>query len=364
MLLTGRRLKQVVEGQVEARLSADRRTEREILRYVATGHSAGVAILAEVLESLLPGEDLTPALAVLDSEHLVVADDGNRWRGLHELRSEVARDYLHQFPPPTASTTVRHLVENLPVDDTCRIIEMYARLDADLVPAAEAVAVRLRSPDIRAKDASQLVESLAMADAIRHARACLEVIETHRPRSLDPWNAFFAAYLHRFGGVSLDGLTAIEPGFARFLDMASALPPRPSLFVTCAFSDCLRRQSTTSQREEMSKRLLPGWSRWKVPPLSQRWRLKRSGATSLEGRSTTTHVCQRPCERSPLRGTPTIWMNCLGLATTGCNGWPPSSRIASAPAPRTNRMERWSRCTSSCRKMTRSSMNEVCRRVD
>ena len=185
MLLTGRRLRQVVEEQVAARLSEDRRTEREILRYVATAHSAGVAIPAELLESLLPGHDLIPALAVLKREHLVVAEDGNRWLGLHELRSEVARDYLHQFPPPAAATTVRHLVEHLSVDDASRIIEVYARQDADLVPAAEAVAGMLRSSDIHAGDATRLVASLAMADAFRHARTCLKVIEDRRPRNLD-----------------------------------------------------------------------------------------------------------------------------------------------------------------------------------
>ena len=227
MLLTGRRLKQVVEGQVAARLSEGRRTEREILRYVATAHSAGVAIPAEVLESLLPGHDLTPALAVLSGEHLVVTDDGNRWLGLHELRSEVARDYLHQFPPPAAATTIRRLVEHLSVDDASRIIEVYARQDADLVPAAEGVAGMLRSSDIHAGDATRLVASLAMADAFRHARKCLEVIEDRRPRSLEPWAALFAAYLHRFGGVSLDGLIAIEPGVAQLFEMAAALPPRP-----------------------------------------------------------------------------------------------------------------------------------------
>ena len=227
MLLTGRRLKQVVEDQVAARLSEDRRTEREILRYVATAHSAGVAIPAEVLESLLPDHDLTPALAVLNREHLVVAGDGNRWLGLHELRSEVARDYLHQFPPPAAATTVRRLVEHLSVDDASRIIEVYARLDADLVPAAEAVSGRLRSSDIHAGDATRLVASLAMADAFRHARACLEVIEERRPRSLDPWTALFFAYSHRFGGVRLDALIAIRPGLAQLTEMAAALPPRP-----------------------------------------------------------------------------------------------------------------------------------------
>ena len=227
MLRTGRRLKQVVEEQVAARLSEDRTTEREILRYVATAHSAGVAIPAELLESLLPGHDLTPAFVVLNREHLVVVDSGNRWLGLHELRSGVARDYLHQFPPPAAATTVRRLVEHLSVDDASRIIEVYARLDADLVPAAEAVSSRLRSSDIQAGDATRLVASLAMADAFRHARTCLEVIEDRRPRSLDPWTALLFAYSHRFGGVSLGALIATRPGLAQLAEMAAALPPRP-----------------------------------------------------------------------------------------------------------------------------------------
>lgn len=227
MLLTGRRLRQVVEDQVEARLSKDRRTEGEVLRYVATAHAAGVAIPAESLEALLPGHDLTPALAVLNREHLVVADDGDRWRGLHELRSEVARDYLHQFLSPGAAATVRHLVEKLPLGDACRIIEMYARLDTDLAPATEAVSERLCSPGIRAGDAAQLIGSLAMADAFRHSRACLEVIESRRPKSLDPWTALFFAYSHRFGGVSLDQFIASHPGFAQVTQMADALPVAP-----------------------------------------------------------------------------------------------------------------------------------------
>ena len=234
MLLTGRRLRQVVEEQVATRLAEERRTEREILRYVATAHSAGVAIPADVLESLLPGHDLTPALVVLDREHLVLTDDGGHLRGLHELRSAVARDYLHRLPPPAGGTTVRRLVEHLPVEEACRIIEVYARLDEDLLPAAEAISGILRSPEVHVGDATRLVTSLAMADALKHARGCLRVVEDRRPRRLDPWGAVFFAYLHRFGGVPLDGLTAIEPGFAQFLEMAAALPsPPPSLRDAC-----------------------------------------------------------------------------------------------------------------------------------
>ena len=60
MLMTGRRLKQVVEQQVRARLREDRATEREVFRYVATAHAVGVALPVEVLETLIPHRDLPP----------------------------------------------------------------------------------------------------------------------------------------------------------------------------------------------------------------------------------------------------------------------------------------------------------------
>lgn len=234
MLLTGRRLRQVVEDQAAVRFTENRRTEREVLRYVATAHAAGVAIPAEVLESLLPGCDLGPALFVLDREHLVIAGGGDRWQGLHELRSGVARDYLHQFPPPPMSTTVRRLVEHLPVQDACRIVEAYARLGEDLMPAAKGVSQILTSSGICARDAARLAKSLAMADAFQHARVCLEVIEDFRPSNLDPWKVLFLAYLNRFGRVSLDSLYATNPGFSRFAEIPAALPLRPpSLRDTC-----------------------------------------------------------------------------------------------------------------------------------
>ncbi len=124
LLLTGRRLKQVVEQQVADRLKEDKVVERDILRYVATAHSVGIGVRAEDLKTLLPDRDLIPALAVLNREHILVADDGDHWRGLHELRSTVARDCLHQFPPPTMAATIRRLVEHLPIGAAARIIEI------------------------------------------------------------------------------------------------------------------------------------------------------------------------------------------------------------------------------------------------
>ena len=237
MLLTGRRLRQIVEEQVEARLTQERVTEREILRYVATAHAAGVPLPADVLGTLIPGQDLTPALSLLHREHILVSDDESRWQGLHELRSTIARDFLHRLPPPTIATTICRLVENLPTRDTSQIIEAYARLDADLVPSAEAIAEILSSRDVGAEDGAQLVSSLAKADAFRHARKCLPVVEDLRPRRLDPETALLFAYTHRFAGISFDSLKDVSPGFSYLTDMADALPPRPEPLRDMALRD-------------------------------------------------------------------------------------------------------------------------------
>ena len=227
MLLTGRRLQQVVEEQVAARMSEERATEREILRYVATAHASGVPLPADVLGALIPGRDLTSALSLLHREHILIADDESRWQGLHELRSIIARDYLHQFPPPTAAITIRNLVEHLSARDSSRIIESYARLHANLAPAAEVVSEILNSRDVSADDGAHLVSSLAMADAFRHARDCLRVVEDMRPERLDPETALLIAYTHRFAGVSFDSLKDVSPGFSYLTEMAAVLPPRP-----------------------------------------------------------------------------------------------------------------------------------------
>ena len=228
MLLTGRRLRQVVEEQVSARMVVERSTEREVLRYVATAHAIGVSLPAEVLGTLIPGHDLASALSLLNREHILVSDDSSRWHGLHELRSTIARDYLHQFPPPTTATTIRHLVKHLPARDASRIIEAYAQLNTDPVPAAEAVSEILSSPDVCAEDAALLVSSLAMADAFRHARECLRVVDRLRPKGLDPSTALLFAYMERYAGVSFDSMKGISPGFSYLTQMAAALPTPPA----------------------------------------------------------------------------------------------------------------------------------------
>ena len=160
MLVSGRRLRQVVEEQMAVRLADERTTEREIVRYVATAHSAGVSLRAENLPSLIPDRDLAEPLATLNREHILLTGDGGRWLGLHELRSDVARDYLHQFPPPTLAVTLASLVRHGDLDDACRIIEVYARIGADLESTAGAVGERLESATLRAEDGGKAAKEL------------------------------------------------------------------------------------------------------------------------------------------------------------------------------------------------------------
>ena len=227
LLLTGRRLRQVVEQQVAARFAEERATERAILRYATTAHAAGVSIPAEVLEALLPDRDLTPHLDVLNREHILVVDDENKWRGLHELRSEVARDHLHSLPPPTIAATVRDLVTHLPTSDASRVIEFYARFGIDLKPAAATVSELLRSSVISAAEGTVLVDSLAMADAFRHARECLNVVQSRRPTQSDPLATLTLAYGQRFAGMRQDILGGNHPASQHLNELAAALPPRP-----------------------------------------------------------------------------------------------------------------------------------------
>ena len=148
-------------------------------------------------------------------------------QGLHELRSRIARDYLHKFPPPTLATTIQNLVEHLPARDSCRVIEEYAQFDADLVPVTEAVSQILSSGKVGPEEGAQLVSGLAVADAYRHVKACLIMIEKLRPSRLDPETVLRLAYLHRFAGVSLDSLARSNPGISRLIALAEALPDRP-----------------------------------------------------------------------------------------------------------------------------------------
>ena len=127
----------------------------------------------------------------------------------------------------TKAAIIRRLVEHLPISDAGRVIEVYARSEVDLVPAAEAAGILLASGHVSAEDGARLVGALGMADAYRHAHMCFHMIEEHRPSNLDPETVLNLTHAHRFAGVSFDNLKNIHPSFGRLVQVGDFLPPRP-----------------------------------------------------------------------------------------------------------------------------------------
>lgn len=222
LLIAGRRLEDVVTAQVDQRLAPERRTEREILRYVCSAHVVGLSLPAERLPELLGQVDLSEALEVLRNEHLITTDDRARWVGLHELRSEVISRRLHALPPPTEAATFASLLPQVPPDERRHLIVRYAmRPSSILEPIADSVADLLRSGRVSAAEAAELLEALEEADSVRYAQACLAVVEEMGERRVDPYDLLSLAYYKSLGRMELPlPLPAVDA-------VADRLPERP-----------------------------------------------------------------------------------------------------------------------------------------
>ena len=91
------------------------------------------------------------------------------------------------------------------------------------------------------KTGARLLRSLAKADAVRHARACLAVVEQDRPNQLSAEQVLFFAHSHRFAGVNLDFMVEINPRFQQVIDIAERLPLRPDSLRDLALQGAVAR---------------------------------------------------------------------------------------------------------------------------
>jgi hypothetical protein len=224
LLLSGQRLEAVVGEQADDLLRADRSVEREVVR---------VVYAADVLETSLPPDalervvsDLTALPSALNRahrEHLIVQDDDGRWGGLHELRSQAIIDRLHAVPPPTLETTYATVLELLPAAERARTLEIAASTAAIRGDALVAtVASFSQQREATATVVEELMVALARADAARHARLCLDVIDRARRPGTNTLNLSRLAFLARFGGVPMPMLPE------HFQQLVRDLPDAPT----------------------------------------------------------------------------------------------------------------------------------------
>ncbi len=223
LLLSGQRLAVVVGEQANALLQADRSVEREVVRVVCA---------ADVLETSLPPEALErvvsdlPALpSALDRahrEHLIVQDDDRRWGGLHELRSQAIIDRLHELPPPTLEKTFAMVLELLPAAERAKTLEIAASTAAVHGNALVAtVASFIQQREATATVVEEIMVALARADATRHARLCLDVLDQARPTGISSIMLSMLAFPARFGGVQFSMLPE------QFQQLVRDLPDAP-----------------------------------------------------------------------------------------------------------------------------------------
>lgn len=224
LLIKGRRLRDIVNAQVEERLASERTTEREVLRHVCTAHSHGVALPATALTSLpVPADQLPAALQRLEDEFLLRHIQSDRWVGLHELRSRAVAKRLHDLPPPSEAQTLGVLLRLVGPGDGRTLIVAAALGEHDLAPLVAAVEDVLTTDPLDAAAIYDLLDAFVEAEEVVHARACLALVRERAPM-LDAVSVLPLLQMIKDGWVdSMKGL----PNGEALDDLAASLPERP-----------------------------------------------------------------------------------------------------------------------------------------
>lgn len=240
MLTTGDRLEQVVTKQVHERLSPDRRVERDVLRFVAAAHRAGLDLQASTLRDLCRDPpDLQQALVRLSQEFLVRQAGDSAWGGLHELRSAVVHRVLHEIPPPTEEETLCALVSRLGSPEAAHLLRQTADRGGALDAVIPTVIGRMADQRTTAPDASAWLDAAIAVDVGGHVRSCLATIPEAWPRPDIPILRF--AWLRRFARLPDDWIPEGLP-----LDELAAVLPNPSTDFAKAIARAVRPERLTA----------------------------------------------------------------------------------------------------------------------
>ena len=225
---TGRRLREVLRAQIAALRSADNEIALDLLGTIAALHTLGRSADADQLPGSVgqTTNKVSEQLARLQDEHLVVTDDGTHWRGLHDLRTEVILELIHETPPPTIAATYAKAIRSAPVDArpvlyrraatrVVRALQPGARSDADAVLAlfhralAPLVASICDQIDSLVSDATRsaaseiaaLVDAAERLDVAAYAASTLEYVQSRTPATMEVSSVYLMAYSSRFGNV-------------------------------------------------------------------------------------------------------------------------------------------------------------------
>ena len=233
LLTTGQRLRSVLADQVESLLHAGEPTAIRVARLVSASHVIGVALDASYLGDAVDDDtqgSLIRALRRLQDEHIITTEDQSAWRGLHQRRSEVLTELLHQTPPPTRTGTLAEVLAILHPNALGWGLRRVAELFGDQVtPHPDVVPLAMpRCAD--ANELASLFEGLERADHSWTARSYIPVIESYRRAGVPflAWTLMVCA--NKLASVDFGTDGPLAKLGQRVRECAHDLPPRSTIY--------------------------------------------------------------------------------------------------------------------------------------
>ena len=231
LLTTGRRIRAVLSDQAESLIRDGDAVPIRLARLVCASHTLGLSLEAGSLRDAVPNDgpsNLPKALLRLQNEHIITVADNSSWRGLHQRRSEILTELLHNVPPPTLAETLSTVFPLLHPSALGWGLRRAAEVFGDHIAALPDVVPNAVENCSSARDLAILWEGLERADHSWTAREYIPVIERHRHRDLAlmSWAMFVCAQKvagFHFGDEGQGSFSEIE---RRVRECAAELPPR------------------------------------------------------------------------------------------------------------------------------------------
>ena len=220
LLTLGKRLGDVITGQVRRRIVEKRHIELDVLQLVSTADrwSASLATAKVMSDCAVSEWELREAIERLTEEHLIVERNGTM-SGLHQLRSIAISDTIHAQPPPDINTTLRRVISIVPDGQLPRFI---ANLLRD-VPSARPLIIEsaaIENPEL-GRIAAYL-QGLRLADFYEVATTWNNITDERKISACSRPLLFF----HMLAGIPMADLMPKELRTAQ--ETMAATPPRYS----------------------------------------------------------------------------------------------------------------------------------------
>ena len=245
LLTSGGHMRAVLAAQVQSLLDFDDPTAAALARLVCAAHVLGVSLDSSTIQRVagVGQAPLSHALRWLQDEHIVTSEDQVSWRGLHQRRSDVLTELLHQTPPPSLSETMRTVLMAVRPTGLGWSLRRMVELFPDLIVDQTAAVERAVSECSSAEELAILFESLERADNSMTAKSHIPVLERHRRRQVPLLNWAFLVCGDKFAGVRFDtgDDSALDRMGQHVHACAEDLPDRSAAYCEAAVQACGNR---------------------------------------------------------------------------------------------------------------------------